>query len=160
MQFLPILAAAALVVSLIRSPRRTLSALKRGGKKLLKLLPAFFAMLFIISAFLYFTPRQVLAEYLGNENVFISFLAAGGFGSVTLMPGFVAFPLAGILRDQGVPFVVLAAFTTTLMMVGIATFPLERYYFGTKVALIRNAFGLIIALIVSFGIGLFFGELW
>ncbi len=33
---------------------------------------------------------------------------------------------------------VLAAFTTTLMMVGVMTYPVEKEYFGAKVTIIRN----------------------
>ena len=75
------------------------------------------------------------------------------------MPGFVAFPLAGILQNNGVPYMVISAFTTTLMMVGIVTFPLEKAFFGTKVALLRNILGFMIALIVAIGTAFFFGEL-
>ena len=54
---------------------------------------------------------------------------------------------------------VLSAFTTTLMMVGILTYPIEKNYFGTKVTIIRNLISLFIALIVALSIGVFFGEL-
>ena len=54
---------------------------------------------------------------------------------------------------------VLAAFTTTLMMVGILTYPVEKEYFGAKVTIIRNVVSFFIALIVALVIGIFFGEL-
>ncbi len=54
---------------------------------------------------------------------------------------------------------VLSAFTTTLMMVGVLTYPIERQYFGRSVTLIRNAISLIIALIVALVVGLVFGEI-
>jgi len=71
----------------------------------------------------------------------------------------VAFPLSGILLGKGVPYTVIAAFTTTLMMVGVVTFPLEKRFLGARVALVRNLAGLAVALVVSVAIGLFFGEL-
>jgi uncharacterized membrane protein YraQ (UPF0718 family) len=79
-------------------------------------------------------------------------------GSVTVMPGFVAFPLAGILKNSGIPYSIIAAFTITLMMVGILTLPIEATYLGKKVALIRNAISFIIALIIALLIGIYFGE--
>ncbi|GAH23643.1 unnamed protein product, partial [marine sediment metagenome] len=55
---------------------------------------------------------------------------------------------------------VLSAFTTTLMMVGIITFPLEKEYFGVKVTVIRNIISFFIALIVAIITGIFFGEIF
>jgi len=54
----------------------------------------------------------------------------------------------------------LAAFATTLMMVGVLTAPIEKAYFGMKVTIIRNVISLVIALIVSVMIGIFFGEIF
>ncbi len=56
--------------------------------------------------------------------------------------------------------VILAAFTTTLMMVGVLTVPIEKEYFGIKVIIIRNAVGLLIVLTVIVVIGIFFGEIF
>ena len=63
------------------------------------------------------------------------------------------------LLKEGVPYAVLAAFTTTLMMVGVLTYPLERQYFGSSIAIIRNALSLLIALVVAVVMGLVFGEI-
>ena len=56
-------------------------------------------------------------------------------------------------------YMVLSAFSTTLMMVGIVTFPLEKAYLGTRLALSRNAVSLAIAVVVALATGLYFGEL-
>jgi len=45
------------------------------------------------------------------------------------------------------------------MMVGAVTFPLERKYLGTRIALTRNAVSLLIVLTVAMATGFFFGEL-
>jgi len=80
-------------------------------------------------------------------------------GSVTLMPGFISFPLAGILLRNGVPYTVLAAFTVSLMLVGVATYPIERAYLGARVTILRNVLSLVIALLVALAIGFAFGEI-
>ena len=67
--------------------------------------------------------------------------------------------VACALAEQGVPFTVIAAFTTTLMMVGIVTYPIEREYFGRAVTVVRNAVCLLIALVAAAVIGWAFGEL-
>ena len=76
------------------------------------------------------------------------------------MPGFIAFPLSGILLNKGVSYMVLSAFTTTLMMVGILTYPIEKEYFGVKVTIIRNIISFFIALAVAIMTGIFFGEIF
>lgn len=81
-------------------------------------------------------------------------------GSITLMPGFVAFPLCGILLHQGVKYMFLSAFSTALMMVGILTYPFEKAYLGTRLTVLRNLLGLIIAIIIALATGLAFGEIF
>jgi uncharacterized membrane protein YraQ (UPF0718 family) len=117
-------------------------------------------MLILVSIVLFLVPEEVISNYLGSSNKFIGVLFASFFGSITLMPGFIAFPLCGILLKKGVAYTVLAAFTTTLMMVGVVTYPVEKKYFGVKVTIIRNAISLFIALIVAVMIGIFFGEIF
>ncbi len=55
---------------------------------------------------------------------------------------------------------VLSAFSTTLMMVGILTYPIEKEYFGIRVTIIRNIVSFFIALIVAVMTGIFFGEIF
>ena len=47
----------------------------------------------------------------------------------------------------------IAIFISTLMMMGVATFPLEADYFRKKTALRRNALSLAVAIITSCLIG-------
>lgn len=75
-----------------------------------------------------------------------------------MMPGFIAFPLCGILLKKGVSYMVLSALSTTLMMVGVLTYPIEKEYFGMRVTVIRNVMSFIIAVIVAFITGIFYGE--
>ena len=64
------------------------------------------------------------------------------------------------MLKEGVAYMVLSAFTTTLMMVGVLTYPIEKQYFGLKVTIIRNAISLLIALIIALVTGIFFGEVF
>lgn len=159
MNYLYITTGLALLISVIADRNKTLTAIKISCKKLVNILPAFLTMLILVSIVLFLIPDKVISNYLGNNNKFIGIILASFFGSVTLMPGFIAFPLCGILLKKGVGYMVLSAFTTTLMMVGILTYPIEKKYFGTKVTIIRNLISFFIALIVALSIGVFFGEL-
>ena len=147
------------IISLFTNRQKTFKALKIAFKRFRKILPAFLTMLIFISIVLYLFPQELILEYLGIGNKYLSTLFASLIGSITIMPGFIAFPLAGILRQQGVPYMVISAFTTTLMLVGIITFPVEREYFGVRITIIRNIICFIIAIIVAFVMGVVFGEI-
>jgi len=149
----------ALVLSFVVNPSKTIKALKIALKRFVAILPAFLTMLILVSVILFLVPDQMISRYLGGNNRTISLTAASLFGSVTFMPGFIAFPLAGILLTKKVAYMVISAFTTTLMMVGIVTVPLEKTYFGLKITILRNLIGYLIAIITALATGFFFGEL-
>lgn len=148
----------ALGVSVVASPSKTWQAIKVAFKKFIHILPAFIIMLILISLVLYALPEKTISTCLARHNQWLGILLAAVLGSITLMPGFIAFPLSGILLKTGVSYTVIATFTTTLMMVGIVTYPIEKAYFGNKVTIIRNIMSLGIALVVALCIGFIFGE--
>lgn len=159
MYYLWIVAGLALLISLISSPEKTFRALSVSCRRFINVLPAFLIMLILVSVILFLVPDEAISKYLSGSNKFFGVLFASFLGSITLMPGFIAFPLAGILLKKGVLYMVLSAFTTTLMMVGILTYPIEKEYFGIKVTVIRNMISLLIALVVAMMTGIFFGEI-
>ena len=149
MYYLYIITGLALIASLIVNRKKTLNALTISVRRLIRILPAFLIMLILVSIVLYLIPDRVISHYLGSNNKFIGVLFASSFGSITLMPGFIVFPLCGILLKKGVLYMVLSAFTTTMMMVGVLTYPIEKAYFGIKVTVIRNVISFFIALVVA-----------
>ena len=160
MYYLYIVTGLALVISLIVNRGKTLQALKIAGRRLINILPAILIMLIVISIVLFLIPDEVISSYLGSNSKFTGVLLASLLGSIMLMPGFIAFPLAGILLTKGVLYMVLSAFTTTLMIVGVVTYPIEKEYFGTKVTIMRNVISFLIALVVAVMVGIFFGEIF
>ncbi|MBU1044591.1 MAG: hypothetical protein KJ915_09390 [Candidatus Omnitrophica bacterium] len=150
----------ALLFSFMINRKKTFLAVKIAYKKLIDILPAFLFMLIFISITLFIFPSENLANYFGKENQFQGVLLALFLGSVTLVPGFIAFPLCGILLKEGVSYTILSAFTTSLMMVGVLTYPIEKKYFGKRVTIIRNSISLFIAIIVAIITGIFFGEIF
>ena len=160
MLILYLLTALLLGLSLSASPRKTVRALRIALRRFMMIAPAFVVMLALVAVILYFLPEHVMVRVLARENRWLALASALGLGSVSIMPGFIAFPLCGILLDRGALYMVLSAFSTTLMMVGVATLPLEKTYLGTRLALSRNAVSFAIAVAVAIATGLFFGELW
>ena len=160
MLYLYIITGLALVISFIVNRERTLRALKISVKQFTNILPAFLIMLILMSVALFLIPDEVITNYLGVSNKYMALFVASVIGSAILMPGFIVYPLAGVLLTKGVPYMVLSGFTTTLMMVGVLTYPVERAYLGTKVTIIRNVISFFIALIVAFVTGIIFGEIF
>ena len=158
MYVLYIVTAVALGASLIASRRKTVAVLRQTVKRLLKIMPTFLLVIALFAVSITLLSRETILHWLGKDSGPMGLAVAVGVGSITLMPGFIAFSLSGALLAQGVSRMVLAGFTTTLMMVGVLTWPLERRYFGRSVALIRNGVSLLIALIVALVMGLVFGE--
>jgi len=155
-----LITAFAILLSFLANPKKTIMAIKIAVKKFVNILSAFLIMLILVSVVLFLIPDKVISNYLGNSNKLIGVIFASFFGSITLMPGFIAFPLCGILLKKGVPYMVLSAFTTTLMMVGVLTYPIEKEYFGMRVTVIRNTISFFIAIIVALMTGIFFGEVF
>lgn len=149
----------ALLISFFANRGKTFEALKIAFKKFSKIVPAFLSMLIVISVVLFLIPDNSISGYLGNSNIFFSVILASLLGSITLIPGPIAYPLCGILIKEGVMYMVVSAFSTTLMMVGVLTYPLEKEYFGSKVTVIRNILSFFIALAVALVTGFFFREL-
>lgn len=160
MYYLYIVAGSAILISFMVSREKTLKALKIAAGRFINILPAFLVMLILVSIVLFLVPDEVISNYLGIDNRLVGVFWASLFGSITLMPGFIAYPLCGILLKKGVPYMVLSAFATTLMMVGVLTYPIEKEYFGIKVTVVRNVISLFIALVVAVMTGIFFGEIF
>ncbi|OQY35984.1 MAG: hypothetical protein B6229_10905 [Spirochaetaceae bacterium 4572_7] len=149
MNIIYIVTALAVLLSLIVSREKTKKALIIGAKKLWKITGPFVSVIIGVSIVLYLVPNEVLSEILGGEHNVFSTLIASILGSVTVMPGPIVYPLCKILVDQGVAYNVVAVFSTTLMMVGLITFPMEKAYFGTKFAVLRNLVGYFISITIS-----------
>ena len=151
-------AGVALLVSLVADRGKTVRALKVTIKKLRRILPGYLHLLILLS-FVLLISDSLIVKLLSSTSPWIGLAAGLSLGSITMIPGFISYPLAGVLVEQGVRLLVVAGFVTSLMMVGVVTFPVERSYFGTRLALLRNGISLFIALIISVAVGLFFGEL-
>ncbi len=148
----------ALVVSFLFDPTKTLMGLKKGWMKFYKTLPNYLFLLMLISLIL-LVSEDFIIENLGQENVFLGVLFSLGIGSVTMMPGFIAYPLSRILLERGVPYMVITAFVTSLMLVGVVTYPLEKAYMGRKATILRNIMSFLVAAGISLIAGILYGEI-
>ena len=144
-----------LMISFFSDRKKTIAGIKRGFKMFLGILPTMLNVLILVSIFLFLVPKETLIKLLGKGSGITGFMIAAILGSISLIPGFIAFPLAAILLKNGAAYNIVAVFITTLMMVGILTLPIEIKYFGVKVSILRNALSFIGALIIGLIIGIF-----
>ena len=147
------LAGTGLALSYFKDRNKTKMALKKAWKSFENILPQFLSILIIIGLALAILSPETITNLLGMRSGIWGVLGAALIGSITLIPGFVAFPLAAALLKNGAGYMQIAAFVSTLMMVGIVTLPLEIKTFGKRAAMIRNIAAFVFSLIAAFVIG-------
>lgn len=150
-----VIAIVLIIISLIKNKQKTFAAMKKSKSMMGNMLSDIVAIIFLIGLVLTFIPPDTIKSVLGSANTFVSTVISAFVGSITLIPAFVAFPLVGSLVDAGASIVPAVAFLTTLTMVGVVTFPLEKKEFGTKFTLIRNALSFGFAIIIALTMGVF-----
>ena len=151
--FFYILAILSLLWSYCKDKAKTKQALKKSWKSFENIMPAFAVVLLLIGIAMTIISPAVVTTLLGQDSGIRGMLAAGIIGSVTLIPGFIAFPLAKSILDMGAGIQQVAVFVSTLMMVGIVTAPLERQFFNTKIVIWRNGMSFVFAFIVACVLG-------
>ena len=144
-----IAAAVLLSVSFLKDKGKTLSALKKAWKAFENILPQFLGVLVLTGIIIAVLNPQTISRIIGKDSGWLGTLGAALVGSITLIPGFVAFPTAALLLQNGAGYMQIAAFVSTLMMVGVVTFPIEKVYFGVKIAVIRNVLAFFFSFLVA-----------
>lgn len=143
-----------LAISFYKDRNKTKMALKKAWKSFENILPQFLSILIIIGlAFSVLSP-ETITGLLGTGSGIWGVLGAALIGSITLIPGFIAFPLAAALLNNGAGYMQIAAFVSSLMMVGVVTLPVEIKTFGKRATIIRNVSAFVFSLIVALVIGI------
>lgn len=142
-----------LALSILKDRGKTFAALKKAWKAFENILPQFLVVILLIGLMLAVLDAKTISRIIGAESGWGGTLLAAVVGSITLIPGFVAFPTAAMLLDAGAGYMQIGAFVSALMMVGIVTMPVEMKYFGKKVTILRNVLGFFFSLLVAVIIG-------
>jgi uncharacterized membrane protein YraQ (UPF0718 family) len=148
------LAIVLLILSFVKDKKKTKMALKKAWKAFENILPEFLVVILLVGFLLAILNPETISKIIGAESRWFGVILAGIIGSVTLIPGFVAFPTAAILLKNGAGYMQIAAFVSTLMMVGIVTLPVEIKYFGKKISIMRNILAFFFSFIVAIIIGM------
>lgn len=97
---------------------------------------------------------KAISSLIGASSGWIGVVIAVLAGAVTLIPGFVAFPMAAMLLENGAGYMQIGAFVSALMMVGVITIPVEIKYFGKRLTFARNLLAFLFSFVVALIIGL------
>lgn len=149
MLVLSVITGVCIIVSFLFDSKKTIKGIKKGLIMFFNLLPTLLLMLALVSIVFYLVPNESMIKYMGKDSGVAGWLIAASLGSLSLIPGFIAFPLCSILLKSGVGYPTIAVFITTLMMVGIVTLPVEAKFFGWRVSIIRNSVSFVAALLIG-----------
>ena len=145
-------------VSFFSDRQKTKQALIKAWRSLENILAEFLAVILFVGLMLAALRPEVITRIIGADSGWLGIFLASIVGAVTLIPGFLAFPTAAMLMRGGAGYMQIAAFISSLMMVGVVTLPVESRYFGKRLTYVRNViafiFSIIIALIVGTVVGL------
>ncbi|MGI5838560.1 MAG: permease [bacterium] len=154
-----VMTAILLALSFVKDQRKTKMALRKGWKTFANILPEFTGVIMLVGILVAVLNPSVISRLLGQQSGWLGVTAAAAVGAITLIPGFIAFPTAALLLQSGAGYMQIAAFISTLMMVGIVTMPVEAKYFGRRLTIWRNSLAFIFSFIVAFIVGKVVGGL-
>jgi uncharacterized membrane protein YraQ (UPF0718 family) len=140
-------------ISIAKDKVKTKQALKMALGMGKGMVASILYIIFAIGLILTLLPPTEIAAFVSNQSVLLATIVAALFGTITLVPAFIAFPLVGTLVNAGVSVVPSVAFLTTLTMVGVVTFPLEKKAFGVKFTAVRNSLSFLFAIAIALVMG-------
>jgi len=143
-----------LLIAFVKNKEKAFTSLKIALKSFIKLLPIVFIIIIFIGLLLGFVPPEQISRFVGEQSGIGGVLLIGVVGALMHIPALLSFPLAASMLESGASITAIAAFITTLTMIGMITLPLEIKILGKKMALLRNGLSFIVALLIAFLMGM------
>ena len=138
-----------LIVSFSKSKEKSLQGLRIAVKSFVEMMPFIFIIILLIGLMQGFLSSETITQYLGESSGFKGVILAGIIGTILHLPALLSFPLVASLIENGAGIMVATVFITTSTMISWVTLPFEIKELGKKMAILRNFFSLIIALIIA-----------
>jgi uncharacterized membrane protein YraQ (UPF0718 family) len=142
------------MLSFMLDREKTIRGLKKGLQMFRVIAVPFLNILILVSLVVSVVPTSLIETYLGAGSGIGGVGVAAVLGSITLIPGFISYPIAALLIADGASYTTVATFMTTLMMVGVVTLPLEIRYFGKRAAIVRNLLNFAAAVVIGVLVGI------
>src|SRR5690554_728401 len=96
-----ILAITFLVISFVKDRQKTRAALLKAWKAFAGIIPALAGILALIGLLLSILSPEIITSVLGQNTGFWGMILTSVIGAITLIPAFIAFPLASSLLQSG-----------------------------------------------------------
>jgi len=151
--FINIFTMSCLIFAFIKDRAKTKRSLILAVKSFFRIIPTVLIIIILIGLLLGFVPSSEISKIVGEQSGVGGVILVALFGAILHIPALISFPLAASLLKSGASIVAVAAFITTLTMIGTVTLPLEIKELGKKIALLRNGISFIIAIIIAFIMG-------
>jgi len=151
--FINLFALGCLAFALVKDRDKTRQSLRVVVKSFIRILPTVLIIIVVIGLLLAFVPTDQISRFIGDQSGFGGLLAIAVAGAVLHIPALLSFPLAASLLQSGAGVAAVAAFITSLTMIGVVTLPLEIKELGKKMAFLRNGLSFIIAIAIALIMG-------
>lgn len=152
-KILYILAILLTIASFYKDKDKTKEALKKGWTSFEAILPTVLCVMAVVGISLSVIDEKMIAKVIGPGSGVLGIIIAILIGSITMMAGFIAFPLGATLIARGAGVSQVGAFISALMLVGFLTIPLEKKYWGLKTTILRNVLGIVVSFMVAVALG-------
>jgi len=144
---------ACLFISFLKNKKKTIQCLQVAIKSFIRILPMVFIIIIFIGLLLGFVPQNQISRLIGEQAGFGGVLVVTLLGAALHIPSLISFPLAASLLESGASITSVAAFITSLTMIGVVTLPLEIKMLGKTMSLLRNGISFGIAIIIALIMG-------
>jgi uncharacterized membrane protein YraQ (UPF0718 family) len=143
-----------LFIAFVKSRMKAIQSLKMAGKSFINMIPMVFIIIIFIGLLLGFVPSEQISRFVGEQSGITGVFLVGIVGALIHIPALLSFPLAASILESGASITAVAAFITTLTMIGMITLPLEIKILGKKMAILRNGLSFVFALLIAFLMGM------
>ncbi len=142
-----------LVLAFIKDRKKAIESLKMAARSFIRILPMVFTIIILIGLLLGFVPPDQISRFLGDQSGLGGILLIAVVGALMFIPALLSFPLAASFLEGGASITAVAAFITTLTMIGVITLPIEIKELGLKMAFLRNGMSFVFAIIIALIMG-------
>ena len=142
-----------ITISYKKDKEKTKKALLKGWKSIEGILPQFLGIILIVGITLAILRPEIISNIVGNNSGVIGVFLSAIIGSIAMMPTFVAFSLGNTLLLNGAGYSQVGALVSSLVLIGLMTFPLEAKYIGKRAAFLRNLIAFLFSIIVGIILG-------
>lgn len=91
----------------IKTKEKNKNGLKKAWKAFENIMPEFLVVILLVGLLLAIMNPKMISGIIGDKSGWFGVILAAVLGSITLIPGFVAFPMTALLLDGGAGYMQL-----------------------------------------------------